>query len=233
MSGFDIVSPVILAGGTGSRLGKLTLATNKHLLPYKNDVVIDSVFRIAKTLTKPLVVTDSKSLPSISNYLGSEAYYGIQREPLGIADAIKTAQSHCVEDGIVVLLGDNYFDEENSTFISDCMSFQQEEGCTVFVTEVDDPKHYGVLHEKNSGRYKVTEKPKHPKSNLVLTGAYIFDDEIWRILPTLEKSKRGEYEITDVVNQYAVKGKLNVETLTGEWKDLGKSVEDYWEQAKL
>tara|TARA_B000000441_G_C21493698_1_gene205320 strand:- start:39 stop:338 length:300 start_codon:yes stop_codon:yes gene_type:complete len=94
----EYLSPVILAGGSGSRLGNLTKATNKHLLPYKNGVVIDSAFEIASTQGTPLIVTNPQSVASISSYFGTNAYYGVQEKPLGIADAIKVAKSFCIEE---------------------------------------------------------------------------------------------------------------------------------------
>ena len=227
----EYLSPVILAGGSGSRLGNLTKATNKHLLPYKNGVVIDSAFEIASTQGTPLIVTNPQSVASISSYFGTNAYYGVQEKPLGIADAIKVAKSFCIEEGIAVVLGDNYFDDNTKHQITIAMDTFVA-GCSVFVKKVNDPKHYGVMHVNNDGYWVAKEKPKNPKSNLALTGVYIFDAKIWDILPKLKPSKRGEYEITDIINAYP-KEQLEVNELRGTWKDLVKSIKDYWDQSKL
>ncbi len=227
----EFLHPVILAGGSGSRLGTLTKATNKHLLPYKNGVVIDSAFELASSQGTPLVVTNPKSVGNISAYLGTKAYYGVQEKPLGIADAIKVAKSFCVEDGIAVILGDNYFCINCAHQIKITMDTFTS-GCSVFVKEVSNPKDYGVMHINNKGNWVAKEKPKNPKSNLALTGAYVFDSQIWDILPTLKPSKRGEYEVTDIINAYSQKY-LNVVKLRGNWKDLGKSVKHYWTQGQL
>jgi glucose-1-phosphate thymidylyltransferase len=230
-SDVEFINPVILAGGSGSRLGNLTKATNKHLLPYKNGVVIDSVFKLASSQGTPLVITNPESVGSIASYLGTKAYYGVQEKPLGIADAIKVAKSFCIEDGIAVILGDNYFCENAAHQIKITMDTFTS-GCSVFVKEVNNPKHYGVMHINDKGNWVAKEKPKNPKSNLALTGAYVFDSQIWDILPKLKPSKRGEYEVTDIINAYPEKD-LDVVKLRGDWKDLGKSVKHYWKQGQL
>ena len=67
----------------------------------------------------------------------------------------------------------------------------------------------------------IEEKPKNPKSNLAVTGLYIYDSDVFDAIKTLKPSGRGELEISDVNNYYINKGMMEYGILEGFWSDAG------------
>ena len=98
------------------------------------------------------------------------------------------------------------------------------EGGIVFGYHVHDPERYGVVEFDNQGKaISVEEKPENPKSNYAVPGLYFYDNDVIKIAENLKPSARGEYEITDVNQEYLKSGKLQVKTLPRgiAWLDTG------------
>lgn len=213
---------VILAGGTGSRLMPLTKITNKHLLPvYKHPMIYYPLNTLIKMGIKDiLIVSGQGHAGDFLNLLGSGKEFGvhlnyeIQDTAGGIAHALRLAEHFAQKDNIAVILGDNIF--EDSFDVSD---FQ--EGAKIFLKQVPDPKRFGVAEIQGENVVSIEEKPKNPKSNLAVTGLYIFDSDVFKIISTLKPSDRGELEISDVNNFYIKKGKLKFDYVKGYWSDAG------------
>jgi len=67
----------------------------------------------------------------------------------------------------------------------------------------------------------IEEKPRHPKSNLAVTGLYIFDSKVFDFIRQIRPSERGQLEITDVNNLYIQAGNITWAKLDGFWSDAG------------
>jgi glucose-1-phosphate thymidylyltransferase len=137
----------------------------------------------------------------------------------GIADALKLAQDFADNNSIAVILGDNCTDADISEEVK---KFQ--DGAVIFLKEVEDPKRFGIaqLDRNNSSKViGIEEKPNDPKSNLAVTGVYIYDKNVFSHINKIKPSPRGQLEITDVNNIYIREGKLNWANLTGFWSDAG------------
>jgi len=214
---------VILAGGTGSRLMPLTKVTNKHLLPVYNKPMIYYPLQILidAGVKEILVVSGPGHAGHFVNLLGSGKEFGIrisyeiQDEAGGIAQALGLAEDFVDNESVCVILGDNIFEDK-----IDINDFK--EGARIYLKEVKDPKRFGVaeINEKNEV-LTIEEKPAKPKSNLAVTGIYIYDSKVFDIIKTLKPSARGELEITDVNNQYIKQGKMESKILKGFWTDAG------------
>jgi len=221
---------VILAGGTGTRLKPLTYWTNKHLLPVGTyPMICYGISKIRKAGIRDIVlVTNRSALGSFADILGSgrdwgvSILYRVQEEAGGISQALELARPVMNgNDKFVVLLGDNLFDE---SLLPYCEQFvKQREGAMVLLKRVEDPRRYGVpILDENTGRIvKIEEKPEHPKSDYCVTGIYFYDTEVFKLIDDVKPSRRGELEITDVNNAYALSGKLIHRELTGWWTDAG------------
>lgn len=215
---------IILAGGTGSRLRPLTLLTNKHLLPVAGKFMI---LYPLQTLLKAgikeiLIVTGKENCGDFMRLLGSgkdfgcEFTYKIQDEAGGIAQALNLAEQFANKEPITVILGDNYFENDVAREIKNF-----KEGAKIFLKEVRDAKRFGVVEIEGTKVIGIKEKPEKPKTNLAVTGLYIYDSKVFNIIKTLKPSERGELEITDVNNAYIKDGKMGFNIIDGFWSDMG------------
>lgn len=232
---------VILAGGLGTRLYPLTYATNKHLLPvYDRPMIFYPIQTLVRAgIEEILIVTGGPHAGHFLQVLRNGQEFGVkhleyvyQEGEGGIAAALSLAEDFADGDCLTVILGDNTTDADISKEIK---NFQ--EGALIFLKEVPDPQRFGVAVFKRGKLVGIKEKPKKPKSNLVVTGLYLYDNTVFKKIRTLKPSRRGELEITDVNNLYLVQGKLGWAKLRGFWRDAGTfetlfEVNAYWRKAR-
>jgi len=222
---------VILAGGLGTRLYPLTHVTNKHLLPVYNKPMIFYPIQtlVSAGVTEILIVTSG---PHVGQFLGvlkngkelgvTHLEYAYQEKPDGgIADALALAEDFANGDSIAVILGDNTTDAN----IGDTAK-NFKEGAAVFLKKVPDPKRFGVAVFDPADPKKITaieEKPKEPKSDMAVTGLYMYDNKVFDFIKQCDPNfaGRGELEITEVNNFYIKDGKLTWAELEGFWSDAG------------
>jgi glucose-1-phosphate thymidylyltransferase len=215
---------IILAGGTGSRLYPLTKVTNKHLLPvYDKPMIYYPLQTLVAAGIKDIMIVSGRGhvghfleLLGSGKELGVRLTYEIQEGAGGIAQALGLAEAWAGTDNVAVILGDNIFQDD---IRKDVESF--ESGAKIFLKEVPDAHRFGVAEVKGSRVLGIEEKPKAPKSNLAVTGLYLYDTEVFEIVKTLKPSGRGEFEITDVNNAYIRRGAMEFSILPGFWSDAG------------
>jgi glucose-1-phosphate thymidylyltransferase len=215
---------IILAGGTGSRLYPLTKVTNKHLLPVYDRPMIYYPLQtlIDAGINDILIVSGRGHAGHFLELLGSGAEFGvrmtyeIQEEAGGIAQALSLTEDFADDETVSVILGDNIFQDN---ICSAMESFNS--GARIFLKEVQDANRFGVAEIKGNRIVSIEEKPVVPKSNLAVTGLYIYDPGVFDIIKTLKPSGRGELEITDVNNEYIRMGEMSYSMLEGYWSDAG------------
>ncbi len=223
---------VILAGGSGTRLHPLTLVTNKHLLPvFDKPVIYYAIEKLVDAgITKIIVVTAPHHIDSFVRLLGSgqhfvpkssgakqiQIVYGIQNEPNGIAYGLFIAEDYVGDDNCVLFLGDNIFLDDITPAIK-----KFKKGATVFLKKVRDPKRFGIAEVTHDTIISLEEKPDKPKSDLAVTGLYIYDNTVFKKIRKIPPSDRGEYEITDVNKLYLEEESLHFNILEKEWFDIG------------
>ena len=213
---------IILAGGNGSRLYPLTKIFNKSLLPVYDKPMIHYPIQSLKQLgcKEIMIVSGREHCGQIMNQLGSGLEYNValtyrvQEEPGGIAQALGICRNFAGDDDIAVCLGDNIFEDDFS-------GFKFEGGAHIFLKKVPDPERFGVAEVNFNEVISIEEKPKKPKSDLCVTGLYIYDNRVWDIISNLKPSGRGELEITDVNNAYVSIHHMGYTTLDGFWSDAG------------
>lgn len=217
---------VVLAGGKGTRLYPLTFATNKHLLPVYDKPMI---FYPIETLIRAgirdiMVVTGGPHAGHFIHVLKNGKELGInhleftyQENEGGIAHALSLAADFADGGSITVILGDNTTDANIKKEVDNF-----KEGALIFLKEVQEPSRFGVpVFDKGGKIISIEEKPKNPKSNMAVTGLYIYDAKVFDFIKRIEPSNRGELEITDVNNSYLKTGQLNHTVLSGFWSDSG------------
>lgn len=218
---------IILAGGTGSRLYPLSKVTNKHLLPVGNcPMIYHPISKLKEAgITDIFIVTGKEHAGAIVNLLGSgyemglNFTYRIQDHAGGIAQALRLAESFIGSDKCVVILGDNIFEDTITDYVN---RFEKQKcGAKILIKKVRDPERYGVAEFDGDKIISIEEKPKSPKSNYSVTGIYMYDSSVFRIIKTLKPSHRGELEISDVNNEFIRCGTLTSDKLEGWWTDAG------------
>lgn len=222
---------IILAGGSGTRLFPLTKAISKQLLPvydkpliyYPLSTLMLSGIREILIITTLDAREQYKNLLGNGRQLGIDISYKIQDEPRGLPEAFTLGEEFMDGQPVCLILGDNIF-HSNKLINTHIIPNLKLNGATIFGYRVNDPQRYGVIELDGQQHIKsIEEKPSEPKSNLAITGLYLFDQNVCEIARALRPSKRNELEIVDVIKHYQNKNSLTVEVLGRgiAWLDTG------------
>lgn len=219
---------IVLAGGLGTRFHPITEVVNKHLLDvFDEPMVFFPIRKLAEAGIEDVILVTGREIDQFKELLGSGSGLGVsidyaeQKGERGIADALLKAKPYVGDDRMVVILGDNIFQEDLSPFIG---SFRtQDSGAKLLLKKVaiDDARRFGVATLEGDLITSIEEKPDHPASEYAITGCYMYDGRVFDIISELIPSARGELEITDVNNSYIATGDLTYNVLQGWWTDAG------------
>lgn len=218
---------IILAGGTGSRMGLYTQRVgNKHLMPVYDKVMIEFPINtlVNAGIKNITIVTGNRYSGQFVDFLGDGKEWGIEHVSYayqfgegGIADALKCAYSSVPKDeSIAVILGDNIF-ENNFAKLIHLVDINPMWAC-IFTKKVKDPERFGVYSFYHN---KIIEKPVCYVGDMAVTGLYLYPYDVFEKIKTLKPSKRGELEITDINNMYIKKKKFHLISIPGFWHDAG------------
>ena len=222
---------IILAGGLGTRLSPLTKAVNKQLLPIYDKPLIFyplSILMLAN-IRDILIIVNPGQLENFKNLLGDGKRYGIkikykiQNKPKGLPEAFILGKNFIKRDNVALILGDNFFYGQSLTSKLE-KALTHRNGARIFLKKVNNPENYGIAKIKKNQIDKIVEKPKKFVSEYAITGLYFFDNNVYKYAKTLRSSKRGELEITDLLNIYKKNKKLRFEHIGrgAVWSDAGK-----------
>ena len=225
---------IVLAGGTGMRLHPSTIAVSKQLLPIYDKPMIYypiSVLMLAG-IRDIMIISTQEDLPNFKKLLkdgsqfGVRFTYAVQEKPEGIAQAFIIAEDFIQNDCCALILGDNIFYGQGFSGLlrKAVKNIETNGGAEVFAYQVKDPQRFGVVEfDCNNKAVSIEEKPQSPKSDYAVTGLYFYDKNASQYAKQLEKSPRGEYEITDLNNIYLHNGKLQAECFGRgfAWLDTG------------
>ena len=221
---------IVLAGGTGSRLWPITKVSSKQLLPvfdkpmiyYPISTLMLAGIREFLIITTPNDQSDFKELLGDGSQFGIKIEYQIQERPEGLAQALIIGEKFLDGESCLMILGDNIF--HGAGLGNQLLAQLPSEGAHIFTYPVSDPSQYGVLTLNDAGQpISIEEKPANANSNLAVTGLYFFDNFASGYAKKIIPSKRGELEITSLINQYLENGKLSFTHLSRgtAWLDTG------------
>lgn len=225
---------IILAGGSGTRLYPITRGISKQLLPIYDKPMIYyplSVLMLSG-IREILIISTPVDLPNFRRLLGNGSDYGIslkykeQPSPDGLAQAFIIGEKFIGNDDVCMILGDNIF---NGHGFSDLLkkaihNVKKLKMATIFGYYMNDAKRYGVVEFSNKGKpLSIEEKPEIPKGNHAIVGLYFYPNSVIQIAKDVKISKRGEFEISSINQQYLKKNKLKVEVMGRgfAWLDTG------------
>lgn len=219
---------VVLAGGLGTRFHPVTKVVNKHLLDVFDEPMVHYPLRMLATagIDDVVLVTGTeldqfKALLGSGDELGLNLSYAQQEGERGIADALAKARPFVADDRMVVVLGDNIFQEDITPFVQ--AYERQGKGARLLLKQVarEDAQRFGCAEFEGTRLKAIVEKPTDPPSDLVVTGCYMYDSRVFEIIDQLVPSARDEYEITDVNNAYIQRDECEVDVIKGWWTDAG------------
>lgn len=222
---------ILLAGGHGTRLRPLTYIGNKHMLPVANKPILSyGLEYLRKAGISEIATILGPMKEGVEKFLGDGSKFGVsityinQPDPKGIAHAISLAEDFIEEDSFVVYLGDNILKGGIKEYVK---KFQNEKKIDEIlllyrVQDISLAKRFGIAEIRNNKVLKVIEKPKEPTSDLTMPGVYFFRPIIFDAIKELERSDRGELEITEAIQKIIDWGcKVVPEVIDGWWKDTG------------
>jgi glucose-1-phosphate thymidylyltransferase len=157
-------------------------------------------------------------------------FYAYQEEEGGIAEALGYAERFVQGDRVLVMLADNVLEGSIRPALDNFE--RQQRGARILLAELEEEehlRHLGVPEFDGDGRLvNIVEKPERPPSSYAVTGIYLYDEQVFDVIPQLERSARGELEITDVNNWYVEQGTMEYDVLDGFWGDAGESIDAYY-----
>ena len=225
---------IVLAGGSGTRLYPLTKTVSKQLLPiydkpmiyYPISVLMLAGIRDILIITTPHDQQQFVQLLGDGSQWGLKLTYAVQPSPDGLAQAFIIGAEHIAGESVALVLGDNIFYSHGfaGELAASVAEVDRNGGCALFGYRVSDPERYGVAVLDHDGRLiDIEEKPDKPRSDLAITGLYMYDARATELAVSLSPSHRGELEITDLNRLYLQDGSARLVDLGrgAAWLDTG------------
>ncbi len=229
---------LILSGGKGTRLRPLTFTQAKQLVPVANKpVLFYGIEALQEAGIKDIGIVVGDTKDEIKEAAGDGSRWGLrityieQEAPLGLAHAVKVSEDFLRDEPFVMYLGDNILKSGIKSLVEEFK--EKKPNSLILLTEVPDPRLFGVAELKEGKVVRLVEKPKKPMSNLALVGVYMFDFHVFEAVNAIKPSWRDELEITDAIQYLVDKGyDVHPHLVSGWWKDTGK-IEDILEANRL
>lgn len=213
-----IENALILAAGKGTRMWPLTENIPKPLLSICGLPIIErQIQELKKVGVKKLYILIGYQMKELSDYLGKTKFgidieYIIQEEQKGTGHAVNQAKN-IIQGNFYCINGDLIIDSENLERLK-----EKENYLTMMVTNVKDGSNFGVIESMNGRLVSINEKGISGEST-INAGLFLFNEKIFDAIDNIEKSIRGEYELTDALQD--ISNDIHILEYQGFWKDIG------------
>ena len=224
---------ILTGGGRATRLHPVTTTINKHLLPLANKpMIFHAIEKVVEAGITDIFINVNPGEDALEQHIGDGGHWGVNITffeqtggPQGIAHVVKEAEKFIGKDPFIFYLSDNILLGSVKDMVSDFA--EKKLDCMLALSKVKDPERFGVpyFHEDGAPLIDVVEKPKLPPNNFAVTGIYIYGPNVFfHAFDNIEKSHRGEYEISSIHSHFLKNGKrVGFKEITGWWKDTGKA----------
>ena len=229
-----IKKAILTGGGRATRLHPITTTINKHVLPLANKpMIFHAIEKAVKAGIKEIFINTNPGETELQQYIGDGGHWGIDITffeqtggPQGIAHVVKEAEKFIGHDPFMFYLSDNILLGGLNELFDEFSAGKYD--CMLALSEVNDPERFGVpVFDTQHNLIDVLEKPQNPPNNFAVTGIYLYGPRVFfEAFDHIEKSTRGEYEISSIHSYLLKTGKkVGAKEITGWWKDTGK-IED-------
>lgn len=211
---------VIFAAGRGTRMRPLTDTRPKPLLPVGGQTLLERLLNQCVDFVDRVIIVVGYRGEMIREQIGSR-YGGIpiqyceQDKPEGTAHALKQV-SDLVTESFLVLNGDVVVDQS----LIDRLTAVN--GHALASTTVPNPGAYGVIETEDEDIVNIHEKPDDPSTNRINIGLYAFTPSVFDAIEEIDKSPRGEYELTDAIDHLIATESVSAVPYDGAWLDVGR-----------
>ncbi|MFH1286291.1 MAG: glucose-1-phosphate thymidylyltransferase [Candidatus Magasanikbacteria bacterium] len=222
---------ILTGGGRATRLYPITTTINKHLLPLANKpMIFHAIEKVVEAGVKEIFINVNPGETELQKYIGDGGHWGVSVTffeqtggPQGIAHVVSEARDFIGNDPFIFYLSDNILLGSIKDMVDEFNSGEYD--CMLALSEVKDPERFGVPIFDGDILIDVHEKPKNPPNNFAVTGIYLYGPKIFfEAFDNIEKSDRGEYEISSIHSYFLKNGRLvGYKEITGWWKDTGKT----------
>jgi len=219
---------IILHAGHGTRLRPLTHTGPKQLLPIANKPMSEYCIESLKDagVTEIAIVIGGIGSNKVKEYYEDGKKFGVkityieQDTPRGIAHAVSLCEDFVDNKKFIVFLGDNIINTSIDSFRKNFENSNSD--ALILLCEVDNPEQFGIAYLDRDKISKMIEKPKHPESNLAITGIYFLTPKIFEKIKKLKPSWRNELEIVDALQMILdCNETISYDIITNFWKDTG------------
>jgi len=226
-----IKKAILTGGGRATRLHPITTTINKHLLPLANKPMIFHVIEKAVEVgIEEIFINTNPGETELQKAIGDGGHWGIkitffeqEGGPQGIAHVVKQAERFIGDDPFMFYLSDNVLLGSLEPAFE--KFYEEKYDAMLMLSEVEDARSFGVPIYNDAGELvDVHEKPSNPPNDFAVTGIYLYGPGIFfDAFDNIEKSPRGEYEISSIHSYFLKQGKrVGTKEITGWWKDTGQ-----------
>ena len=220
---------VILAAGRGTRMGALTEELPKPMLPVRGKPLLErNLDRLRQAgFDEAFLVIGYRGETIQRHFAGYPMALTFCRQQSvdGTGSATLLAREFVGGAPFLLTFGDIYMSADDYRGIHDLLLADPEAVAAAGARWVDDPWQGAAVYADNGRVVRIVEKPPPGTSttNWNHAGLYAFRPEVFDFLKRVERSPRGEYEITSAVEaMIAAQRKLLLYAVTGPWRDVGR-----------
>lgn len=223
-----VTKAVLLAAGRGTRMRELTLELPKPMIAVRGRPILAHIVAGLKAagVTHFLIVVGYRAevvrdFFGDGSAFGARIQYATQVTQDGTGRVVELAREFTGGDPFVLSYGDILIEPANYQRL---VALEAGDEALVSVKRMDDVSQGGAVFINDRGEVTgLREKPKpgEPTSPWYNAGVYTFRPSVFDFTAKLEKSPRGEYELTDAIRAMAQSGhRIRCLELAGEWADV-------------